>query len=312
MDRLKIFYGRANLDLAKEITDKTGIVLGDISISNFQDGEINVKINENVRGKDCFILQPTSPPVNENLMELLIIIDAFKRASAKRITAVIPYFGYGRQDRKVEPRVPITAKLVADLLAISGANRVLSVDLHAGQLQGFFNIPVDNLIAMPVMVKYFKEKKIQNLVVISPDSGGVERAREVAKKLQVGLAIIDKRRTAPNKSSVMNIIGDVKGKNALIVDDIVDTAGTLVNVAEAIKEKGVKNVYVSIVHGVLSGNAIEKINNSFIDELIITNTVENSQKIEKSKKIKILSIAELLKEAIIRIHKEESISSLFN
>lgn len=311
MDNLRIFSGRSNLSLSQQICEKLGVPLGDLMIGNFSDGEINVKINENVRGKDCFIVQPTAPPVNDSLMELLIIIDAFKRASAKRITAVIPYFGYGRQDRKVEPRVPITAKLAADLLATAGANRVLAVDLHTGQLQGFFNIPVDNLMAMPVIVKHFQSMNISDLVVVSPDAGGVERAREVAKRMKVGLAIIDKRRSAPNKSSVMNIIGDVEGKNALIIDDIVDTAGTLCNVVEAIRAKGVKKVFVSIVHGVLSGNAVDNINKADIEELQITNTIENSDKVPRCGKIKIISVADLLREAVWRIHKEESISTLF-
>jgi len=309
---LKIFSGNANLSLSQEIAKKIGVELGKIYVGRFSDGEVEVKILENVRGKDCFIIQPTCPPVNENVMELLIIIDALSRASAQRVTAVLPYYGYGRQDRKAEPRVPISAKLIANLITASGAKRVLSMDLHAGQIQGFFDIPVDHLYAMPVFLKYFKaekfKKNLKDLCIVSPDAGGVERARAFAKRLQASLVIVDKRRPAPNQATIMHVIGDVKNKTAVILDDIVDTGGTLIKVASALKKEGAQKVLAACSHGVLSGNAIEKIENSEIEQLIITNSIPLK---EKSKKVCVLSVAELLAEAIKRIHNDESVSELF-
>lgn len=307
---LKIFTGNANKTLALEISKYLEIPIGNADITLFSDGEIQVQINENVRGKDIFVLQSVSNPVNQHLMELLIMIDAFKRASAARITAVMPYYCYARQDRKVQPRVPITAKLVADLVEAAGANRLLTMDLHAGQIQGFFNIPVDHLYAAPVLIDYLNNKNFDNLVVISPDAGGVERARAIAKRINASLAIIDKRRDAPNVAKVMNIIGDIKGKDVIVVDDIIDTAGTLIQAVEALKKNGAKKVFASCTHAVLSGPAIERINNSSLEELIVTNTIalDNSKKI---KKIVVLSIAQLLSEAIKNIHTESSVSSLF-
>ena len=270
-----------------------------------------VQIDENVRGSDIFVLQSTSTPVNDNIMELLLLIDALKRASAGRITAVIPYYGYARQDRKVQPRVPISSKLVADLITVAGANRVLTVDLHAGQIQGFFNIPVDHLYASPVLLEYIRKCDFKDLVIVSPDAGGVERARAFAKRLNASLAIIDKRRERANVSEVMNVIGDVKGRETIILDDLIDTAGTTTQAASALKEKGAKKVLAACTHAVLSGPAIDRINNSVIEELIVTNTIPLDSKKEKCKKLKVLSIAPLLGEAIKRIHEESSISSLF-
>lgn len=305
---MKIFSGRANPDLAKKICQHLNMTPGAITIRNFSDGECNIKIDENVRGKDVFVIQPTSPPVNDNLMELLIVIDALKRASARRITAVLPYFGYARQDRKVAPRVPITAKLVANLITSAGTDRILTVELHAGQIQGFFDIPVDNLYATPVVLDYFKKKKIPNLIMVAPDAGGVERCRALAKRLGVGLALIDKRRPRPNVAEVVNVIGNVKGKNALIFDDIVDTAGTLIQVVETLKKVGALRIFAVGTHGVLSGNAVQKVNESALEELIITDTIRT---LKTSKKIKVISTAPLLGEAIKRINEESSISSLF-
>jgi len=307
---LKIFSGNANKELAQEIGNYLGIPLGNAEVSLFSDGEILVQINENVRGRDVFVLQSVSNPVNQNLMELLIMIDAFKRASAARITAVMPYYCYARQDRKVQPRVPITAKLVADLLEAAGANRLLTMDLHAGQIQGFFNIPVDHLYAGPVLIDYLKKKNFENLVVISPDAGGVERARAIAKRINASLAIIDKRREGPNVAKIMNIIGDVTGKDVIVVDDIIDTAGTLIQAVEALKRNGAKRVFASCTHAVLSGPAVERINNSPLDEIIVTNTIA-IDKHKRIKKVVILSIAKLLSEAIKNIHTENSVSSLF-
>jgi len=311
-NELKIFSGNANLPLSQEIAKKIGVGLGKIYVGRFSDGEVEVKILENVRGKDCFIIQPTCPPVNENVMELLIIIDALSRASAQRVTAVLPYYGYGRQDRKAEPRVPISAKLIANLITASGAKRVLSMDLHAGQIQGFFDIPVDHLYAMPVFLRYFKtekfKKNLKGLCVVAPDAGGVERARAFAKRLQASLVIVDKRRPAPNQASVMHIIGDVKNKTAIILDDIVDTGGTLIKVASALKKEGAQKVLAACSHGVLSGDAIEKIENSEIEQLIITDSIPLKR---DSKKIKVLSVSELLAEAIKRIHNDQSVSELF-
>lgn len=306
---LKIFSGNANKKLAENIVKELHVPIGQARVSRFSDGEIRVKIEENVRGADCFVIQPTCPSVNENVMELLIIIDALKRASASRITAVMPYYGYGRQDRKAEPRVPITSKLVANLIVAAGATRILSMDLHAGQIQGFFDIPVDHLYGTPVFLKYLKSKKIKDMIIVSPDAGGAERARAFAKHLHSDLAIVDKRRPKPNEAAIMNIIGDVKDKVAIILDDIVDTAGTMVKVAEAIKNAGATSVFAAISHGVLSGNATEKVSKSCLEELIITDSIPLGDK--KHDKIKVLSIASLLAEGIRRIKNHESVSELF-
>jgi len=311
MKRHKIISGNANIELAKQIVQKLDGELSEAKVGRFSDGEIQVKIVDNVRGECCYIIQSTSAPVNENLMELLIIADALKRASAKRITAVVPYYGYGRQDRKAEPRVPITARLVANLFATAGITRVLTMDLHAGQIQGFFDIPVDHLYGRPVILSYFKEKNLRDVVVVSPDAGGVERARSFAKHFGAELAIIDKRRPRPNEASIMNIIGEVKGKTCIILDDLIDTAGTLTKVAEAIKAKGAAKVFAAASHGVLSGDAKQRIQDSCIEELIITNSIPLSQD-GPTKKIVVLSIASILAEAIMRISNDESISALFN
>jgi ribose-phosphate pyrophosphokinase len=308
--RLKIFTGNANPEIAKEICAYLCIPLGSALVKRFSDGEINVEIQDNVRGVDVFIIQPTSPPVNDHLMELLILMDALKRASAKRVTAVLPYYGYARQDRKVLPRAPITAKLVADLLTAAGVSRVLTMDLHAGQIQGFFNIPVDHLYSAPVMLDYIKANYGDDIVIVSPDAGGVERARAFAKRLNASLAIIDKRRLGPNVAQVMNIIGGVEGKTAVLLDDMVDTAGTLVQSADALRKEGARNVYACTTHGVLSGPAIERLEKSQIQELVVTNTVPLGTKVECSK-IRVLTVAPLLGEAIKRIHFQDSVSSLF-
>jgi ribose-phosphate pyrophosphokinase len=308
---IKIFSGNANPALAKEICQDMNIPLGNALVGRFSDGEINVQIVDNVRGMDVFVVQPTGNPVNRNLMELLIMIDALKRASATRITAVLPYYGYSRQDRKVQPRVPITSKLVADLITTAGANRVLTVDLHAGQIQGFFNIPVDNLFAAPVLLEYIRSKTFNNLTVVSPDAGGVERARAFAKRLNAALAIIDKRRDKPNEAQVMHIIGDVKGHDCLLLDDMVDTAGTLTEGAAALRANGAGTIYAACSHAVLSGPAIKRINESSLDELITTNTIALDSKQLECKKLKVLSVAQLLADAITRIHEETSLSSLF-
>jgi ribose-phosphate pyrophosphokinase len=308
---IKIFSGNANQALTKEICQKMGIELGNALVGQFSDGEINVQIVDNVRGMDVFVVQPTTNPVNRNLMELLIMIDALKRASATRITAVLPYYGYSRQDRKVQPRVPITSKLVADLITTAGANRVLTVDLHAGQIQGFFNIPVDNLFAAPVLFDYIQSKKFADLTVVSPDAGGVERARAFAKRLNAALAIIDKRRDIPNEAKVMHIIGDVKGHDCLLLDDMVDTAGTLTEGAAALKADGAGTISAACSHAVLSGPAIKRINDSALDELITTNTIALDNKQQECRKLKVLSVAQLLADAITRIHEETSLSSLF-
>ncbi len=309
---IKFFTGNAHKELAKEISAYLNIPVSDASVTEFSDGEISVHINENVRGADVFVLQPTCMPVNKNLMEILLMIDALKRASARRITAVIPYYGYARQDRKVQPRVPISAKLVADLITAAGTSRILTMDLHAAQIQGFFNIPVDNLYAAPVLFEYVKKKYNSNdLIIVSPDAGGVERARAFAKKLGCSIAIIDKRREAANVSQIMNVIGDVKGKDTIILDDMVDTGGTTIQAATALIEKGAKNVVAACTHAVLSGNAVDKVNDSILQELIVTNTIPMNSKTEKCKKLTVLSIAPLIGEAIKRIHEETSISSLF-
>ena len=308
---IKIFSGNANITLAKEICQCMHIPLGDALVGQFSDGEINVQIMDNVRGMDVFVVQPTASPVNRNLMELLIMIDALKRASAARITAVLPYYGYGRQDRKVQPRVPITSKLVADLITTAGANRVLTVDLHAGQIQGFFNIPADNLFAAPVLLDYIRNKKFNMLTVISPDAGGVERARAFAKRLDATLAIIDKRRPAPNVAELVHIIGDVRGRDAIIIDDMVDTAGTLCAAAKGLTEQGARGVYACITHGLLSGPALERIHAGTVKELIITDSIPPRPEVKASPKVRVLSVAPLLAEAVKRIHQGDSLSSLF-
>lgn len=309
---VKFFTGNAHKDLAHEIASYLNIPIGDATVTEFSDGEIMVQINENVRGTDVFVLQPTCMPVNRHIMELLLMVDALKRASAGRITAVIPYYAYARQDRKVQPRVPISAKLVADLITAAGTNRVLTMDLHAAQIQGFFNIPVDNLYASPVLLDYvWKKYDFKNLVIVSPDAGGVERARAFAKKLQCSIAIIDKRREAANVSQIMNVIGEVKGKDTIILDDMVDTGGTTIQAATALKEKGAKSVVAACTHAVLSGNAVENVNASVLEELIVTNTIPLDSKKERCKKLTVLSIASLIGEAIKRINEESSISSLF-
>jgi ribose-phosphate pyrophosphokinase len=308
---LKIFTGRSHPTLAHEICALLDTECGRVSLYSFSDGENYVQIDENVRGADVFVIQPTSPPVNDNLMELLIMLDAFKRSSARRVTAVLPYYGYARQDRKDKPRVPITSKLVADLITAAGADRVLTLDLHASQIQGFFNIPVDHLFAAPVIVGHLKKLGMQDLTIVSPDAGGVERARAYAKRLGASLAIIDKRRVAANKTEVMNIIGDVEGRNVFVVDDIIDTAGTLIHSVEALFAKGAKSISASCTHAVLSGPAISRINASNLDQVVTTNSMPTSDKEQDCSKLKALSIAELLAEAIKRIHNEDSVSSLF-
>jgi len=310
-DNMNIITGNANPKLAKEICKYLNIPLGDALVTTFSEGEIRVKINENVRGKDVFIVQPTCYPVNNNLMELLILIDSLRRASAKRITAVLPYFGYARQDRKDQPRVPITAKLVANLITTAGVDRILTVDLHAGQIQGFFDIPMDHLYAVNIFVSHIKKIKLKDIVIVSPDVGGIKMARAYAKKFEAPLAIVDKRRISGEDTEAMNILGDIKGKNLIIVDDLVATASSLVEAAAALKKQGGKEIYAAITHPVLSGPAIKRINDSVIKKLFVTNTipVENGK---KHKKIEVLSIAPLLAEAIKRIHNEESVSCLFN
>lgn len=310
MTRLKLFSGNANIDLAREICAFLSVPMGAAVVKRFSDGEINVDIGENVRGADVFIVQPTCPPVNDHLVELLILMDALKRSSAKRVTAVIPYYGYARQDRKVLPRAPITAKLVADLLTAAGVSRVLTMDLHAGQIQGFFNIPVDHLYAAPVMLEYIKSNWGNDIVFVSPDAGGVERARAFAKRLNSTLAIIDKRRPGPNESQVMNIIGDVDGRTAVLLDDMVDTGGTMVQGAQALLASGAARVFACATHPVLSGSAIQRLENSPIGEFVVTNTIPLGEK-AACRKIRVLSVAGLLGEAIKRIHFNDSVSSLF-
>ena len=306
-----IITGNANPKLAQEICQYLKMPIGDTLVTTFSEGEVRVKINENVRGKDVFIVQPTCPPVNNNLMELLILIDALRRASAKRITAVLPYFGYARQDRKDQPRVPITAKLVANLITTAGADRILTVDLHAGQIQGFFDIPMDHLYAVNIFVNHIKKIKLKNIVIVSPDVGGIKMARAYAKRFEAPLAIVDKRRISEEDTEAMNILGEIKGKNLIIVDDLVATASSLVEAAAALKKQGGKEIYAAITHPILSGPAIKRISDSVIKKLFVTNTipVENGK---KHKKIEVLSIAPLLAEAIKRIHNEESVSCLFD
>ena len=310
-NRLKVFGGRSNPGLNQSIFESLGIRPGLIEIIDFSDGETFVRIQENIRGADVFAVQSLCTPGNANLMEMLIMIDAFRRSSADRITAVIPYFAYARQDRKVQPRVPITAKLVANLLAASGANRVIAMDLHAGQIQGFFDIPVDHLYSEPIMIEYFRKKELKDLVVVSPDAGGVERARSYSKRLNAGLGIIDKRRERANKSEVMNIIGAVKGCDVLIVDDLCDTAGTMSQGADALMDAGARQVYACSAHAVLSGPAVERIENSSIVECVVSNSIPLSEKAEACPRIKVLGLGMLLGEAIRRIHENASVSSLF-
>jgi len=310
-DKFKIFSGTANEPLADEVCAFLGLTRGQAMITRFKDGEAYIQIQENVRGADVFVMQPTCRPVDEHLMELLLMMDALKRASARRITAVIPYFGYARQDRKDKPRVPISSKLVADVLTTAGADRALIVDLHAPQLQGFFNIPVDHLFASPVLVDYFKKLALPHLTVVSPDAGGVERARFFAKKMDSALAIVDKRRVEVNVAEVMHVIGDVAGRTCLVIDDLIDTAGTLVKTASALMENGATAVYACASHPVLSGPAVENISNSCIEQVVVTNTIPLTAAAAHEPKIKVLSIAGLIGRAIQSIHEETSVSKLF-
>ena len=308
---LKLLTGNANRPLAEEIAQYLRVPLCDAEVSRFSDGEVYVQINENVRGADVFVIQPTCPPVNDTLMELLIMIDALKRASAHRITAVLPYYGYARQDRKVQPRVPITAKLVADLLEAAGINRVLALDLHAGQIQGFFKVPVDHLFAGPVvMIDYLRKKELHDPVIVAPDAGGVERARAIAKRFNAGLAIIDKRREGPNQAAAMHLIGEVKGRDAVVIDDMVDTAGTLIQAVSALALEGARRILACGVHAVLSGPALERIAASPLEEVVVTNSIPVSAA-KRAARVTVLSVAPLLGEAIRRIHDEESVSTLF-
>ncbi|HMD86286.1 MAG TPA: ribose-phosphate pyrophosphokinase [Terriglobia bacterium] len=308
---LKIFTGNAHPALAREICDKLGVPLGKAQVGRFPDGEVRLQILENVRGADVFVIQPTCRPVNDNLVELLVMLDALSRASATRITAVMPYFAYARQDRKDRPRVPISSKLVADLLTSAGADRVLALELHAGQIQGFFDIPVDHLYATPVTVAYFRRLRLKNLVVVSPDTGGVERARGFAKRMNVPLAIIDKRREDPNVVEVFNVIGEVEGKTCLLVDDMIDTAGTMLQGVQALKEKGADKIYACCTHGVFAANAIERICSSALERVVATNSIPLSPEAKQCGKIKVLSVAKLLADAIRSIHDETSVSKLF-
>lgn len=311
MNEMVLFTGNSNPGLAKKISAYIDKPLGSAKVETFSDGEIQIEIQENVRGKDVFLLQSTCTPVNNNLVELLLMLDALKRASASRITAVIPYYGYARQDKKVAPRVPISAKLIADLVTASGATRVITMDLHAGQIQGFFSIPVDNLYGAPVIIEYVKKNFDHDLVIVSPDAGGAERARAFAKRLKAGLAIIDKRRSSPNQAKAMAVIGDVKGKITVILDDMVDTAGTLTEAAAALNANGASEVHACCSHPVLSGPAIQRINDSVLKSLLITDTIPLSKQAAESDKIKILSIADLVGEAILRCHNGDSVTSLF-
>jgi len=309
--QMLVFAGNSNKELSDEICAHLNLPVGDALVGRFSEGEVKVEINDDVRGRDVFVIQSVCPPVNENLMELLIMIDAIRRASAQRITAVIPYFGYARQDRKDRPRVPITAKLVANLITAAGANRVLTIDLHAGQIQGFFDIPLDHLFAVKVVVDYFEDKNMKNLVVVSPDVGGIKMARAYAKRLNAGLAVVDKRRVDDQKTEAMFIMGEVKGKNALLVDDICATASSMVEASAALKKHGAKDIYAAITHPILSGPAIERIQNSKIKKLVATNTIPVGKN-KRIPKIEVLSVGQLLADAINRIHNEESISVLFN
>jgi len=310
-DRLKVFSGTANPCLAEEICASLGLGLGDLMLETFSDGEVYLQFQENVRGADVFLIQPTCRPVDHNLVELFLMIDAAKRASADRITAVLPYYGYARQDRKDKPRVAISAKLVASLLERAGADRIIALDLHAAQIQGFFDVPVDHLFSAPVMIEYFKPLEVPDLTVVSPDPGGVERARAFAKRLNAPLAIIDKRREKPNVAEVMNVVGEVEGRNCLMVDDLIDTAGTLVKGAEALLQQGARSVSACATHAVLSGPAVERIEDSPLQEVVFTNSIPLSEEARRSSKIKSLSVAPLLARAIQSIHEETSVSILF-
>lgn len=311
MDKLRILSGNANRDLAERICKYLGVELGKANVNTFSDGEVQVEILESVRGMDTFLIQPTCTPVNQNLMELLIMLDALKRASVSRVNVVVPYYGYGRQDRKVAPRAPISARLVADLIEVAGATRILAMDLHVGQIQGFFSIPVDHLYALPVHLEYFGHME-EEVVVVSPDAGGVERAREFAKRLKnASIAIIDKRREKANVSKIMHIVGDVQGKVAILLDDMIDTAGTICQSAEALARDGATKVYACCTHAVLSGNAVERLNKSPIHELVITNTIPLGHKAGQLERVKVLDVSPILGEAIRRIHSEASVSSLF-
>ncbi len=311
MNDFIVFCGNSNPELAKKICHYLNVPLGGEKVKRFSDGEIQIEIDENVRSRDVFVIQSTCSPVNDNLVELLLMIDAFKRASAARITAVMPYYGYARQDKKVAPRVPISAKLVADMLTVAGASRIITMDLHAGQIQGFFNIPVDNLFAAAVLIDYIRDNFNDNLVIVSPDAGGVERARAFAKRLNAGLAIIDKRRDAPNKAKAMAVIGNVADKAVVILDDMVDTAGTLVEAADAIMRNGAKEVHACCAHPVLSGPSIERIDTSPLKSIVVTDTIPLRQNAKACDKIKVLTIAKLIGEAIIRSFRGDSVTSLF-
>lgn len=310
-DKLKIFSGTANTALTHEICAYLRCEMGQSSTTRFSDGEIYFQILENVRGADVFIVQPTGPPVDSNLMELFLMIDAFKRASAKRITAVIPYFGYARQDRKDKPRVPISAKVVSDLLVASGTHRLLTMDLHAPQIQGFFSIPVDHLFAAPVLVEYFLKLNLPNLTIVSPDAGGVERARAFAKRLHAELAMANKRRLEANVAEVVNLIGEVRGRTCLVVDDLIDTAGTLVKTVEALKVQGATKVYATCSHPVLSGPAVDRIEKSALEEVVVTNSIQLQGDLQNCRKIRVLSVGNLLAQAVQSIHEETSVSGLF-
>ncbi len=312
MTDLMVFTGNANPDLAKKIVEHLGMTLGDASVDQFSDGEIAVELHVNVRGRDVFVVQPTCAPTNDNLMELIVMVDALRRASAGRITAVVPYFGYARQDRRVRSaRVPITAKVVADMMVGVGVDRVLTVDLHAEQIQGFFDVPVDNVYGSPVLLEDIEQQKFENLIVVSPDIGGVVRARAVAKQLGIDLAIIDKRRPQAGIAEVMNIIGDVNGRTCLLVDDMVDTAGTLCNAAKALKEHGAKRVIAYATHPVLSGKAVENLNNSVLDELVVTDSIPLRDEVKACAKVRQLTLSRMLAEAMRRLSNEESLSAMF-
>lgn len=311
---IKVFSGNAHRDLAKEICHHLSCDLGKASTDRFSDGEFNFQIEENARGADVFIIQPTCPPTDQNLMELLIMLDTFRRASAERVTAVIPYFGYARSDKKDRPRVPIAAKMVANLITSAGAQRILTIDLHASQIQGFFDIPVDHLYAAPIIVNYFQENPIEDMIVVAPDTGGAERARAYAKRLNASMALVDKRRERANIAQVMNVVGDVSNKNCLIIDDMCDTAGTICKVAEALHKNGAKDIYACFTHGVLSGQAIENLNGSYIKKVVVTNTIplcEKGGSMREEGRIEVLTVAKLLASAIKSIHDETSVSSLF-
>lgn len=308
---IKVFTGNANVELAKEICHYLNCDLGQANTTRFSDGEFNFYIQENVRGTDVFIIQPTCPPTDQNLMEILVMLDAFRRASAERVTAVIPYFGYARSDKKDRPRVPVAAKMVANLIATAGADRVLTIDLHAAQIQGFFDIPVDHLYAAPELVGYYQENPMENLIVVAPDTGGAERARAYAKRLGAGLALCDKRREKANVAEVMNVVGDVDGKNCIIVDDMCDTGGSLCKVAEALHKAGAAKIHACFTHAVLSGEAVQRLDDSYIEKIVVTNTIPLNGKAREFKKIHVASVGKLLAQGIKSIHEETSVSSLF-